>query len=306
MITANQGPLIAFGVAPALDYNSQLGPSAFIVGTALLDARNGYFPGQAANEPVYGWYSSGDIPVLNYTPSTLSTTNIAAAQAPTSGTPLTLVSSSGAGITVGASAFNIVTGATVTGLLAIDGVPGFLNFGQDGTMTMYDPTKAGSRAVTITSAGNDSSAIMTVVGYDIYGQRMTQTLTMANAGAVTTTKCFKFIQSCTPSGTLSGSSVSVGTSDVYGFPLRVDSFYQIGVVWNGSWITSNAGFTAAVTTSPATSSTGDVRGSYAVQSASNGTKVLQITITPNPNALATGSLTGLAGIAIATTGVTQA
>lgn len=305
MITAYSGPIVVFGQAPQFENNTQIGPSAFAVGTALIDVRNGYEPGQPVTSPIYGWYGTSEIPVINQTPSTLATNNIAAAQAATAGTPLTLVSSSGAGITVGASAYNIITQSSVTGVLAIDGAMSFLPFGQDGSLQMYDPTKAISRAVTITSAGNDSSGFMTVAGYDIYGQPMTQRLAMANVGAVTTTKCFKYIASCTPSGTISGSNISVGTSDVYGFPLRADSFYQASIVWNGSWITANSGFTAAVTTSPATSATGDVRGSYAVQSASNGTKVLQIALTPSPNALATGSLTGLAGIAVAVTGVTQ-
>lgn len=305
MITAYTGPLIVFGQAPQFDNNSQIGPSSFAVGTALIDVRNGYENGQAATSPIYGWYASGDIPVINQTPSAISAVNIAAAQAPTANTPLTLVSTTGAGITVGASAYNIITQTSVTGVLAIDGAMGFLPFGQDGSLQMYDPTKAISRCVRITSAGNDSAATFKIVGFDIYGQPMTCTVTGANAGVATSLKAFKYIQSITPAGTLSGSNVSVGTSDVYGFPLRADSFFQAGIVWNGSWITANAGFTAAVTTSPATALTGDVRGTYATQSASDGTKVLQITLTPSPNALATGSLTGLVGLAVAATGVTQ-
>lgn len=305
MITANSGPLVIYGQASFADYNSQIGPSSFVVGAMLPDTRKNYDLGNAVTTPMYGWYSTGDIPVINYAPSAISAVNIAAAQTPTAGTPLTLVAATGAGITVGASSTNIVTGVVTTGLLAIDGVPGFLPFGTDSTIQCYDPTKAVARAVRITSAGNDSTATFTVSGFDVYGQPMTSTVTGANAGVATTLKAFKFVKSVTPAGTLSGSNVSVGTADVYGFPLRADSFYQVGIVWAGSWITANAGFVAAVATSPATATTGDVRGTYATQSASNGTNVLQITVTPNPNVLSGNSTGGLAGIALATTGVTQ-
>jgi len=45
--------------------------------------------------------------------------------------------------------------------------------------------------------------------------------------------------------------------------------------WDGAFVTTGT-FAAAVTTSPATTTTGDVRGTYLVPSASDGTKRLTL------------------------------
>ena len=84
-----------------------------------------------------------------------------------------------------------------------------------------------------------------------------------------------------------------------GFPLRIDTFSDAQIFWNSALITASTGFTAAVTTDPATGTTGDVRGKYGVQSASDGTKKLVLRVTPKPSALAATnglSMTGLLGV----------
>lgn len=287
--TAFSGPLIVYGQPPIVggmmsDYNTNLGPSVFWGGTSFLDIRRGYFPGRPG--PVFAFANTGLYNVLDQAPSTISAVNIAAAQVPVAGTALTLVSSTAAGITVGQSVLNPASGQTVSGLLAIDGVPGTVVYNQGNTtaaqasMTpqMYDPTKAIARNIRITSVGNDSSATATVRGYDVYGYPMSETITLANAGIASGKKAFKFIASITPAGTLSGSNVSVGTGDVYGFPILCNNFFYPKIFWNGALITASTGFVVADTTSPATATTGDVRGTYAVQSASDGTKKLQVSI----------------------------
>jgi len=109
---------------------------------------------------------------------------------------------------------------------------------------------------------------------------MTETITGASGGVASGKKAFKWVTSVTHTGSVA-STVTIGTGDVYGFPLRADSFGYTYIIWNGTSITANTGFTAAVTTNPATSTTGDVRGTYAVQSASDGTKRLEIGQTLN-------------------------
>lgn len=304
-VSHESGPCVTYGQAGG-DYNESLGPSLTWGGGALLDPRVGYQPGQPVSNVTLGW-SDNYFMAIDQVPSAIATNNIAAAQVPTAGTPLTLVSTSGAGITVGQSVVNLSTGALVTGLLVIDGYPTPIAFGQTGAVAIYDPRTAIARTVRITSVGNDSAATATIRGFDLYGQPMSETQTLTNASVTAGKKAFKFITSVTPAGTLSGSNVSVGTGDLYGFPLLCTQFPLLDIFFGTppqGIVTSPTGFTAADTTSPATATTGDVRGTYATQSASDGTKKLHIFITiapynlfPQPGTVTalTGNYTGLFG-----------
>jgi hypothetical protein len=297
-ISAFSGPVISFGQAPFADYNPELGPSLFYAGAGLLDPRPFYTyePGQASGNVVAGFLGITRILTVNQVPSTLSATNIALAQAPTAGTALTLTA--GTGVTGSVTITSASTNSQVTGLLALDGAAGRVSYGSVGTIQLWDPTKALSRNVRITSVGNDSSATFTVKGYDIYGYPMTETITGANAGIASGAKAWKYIASITPAGTLSGSNVSVGTGDVYGFPIYSASFNpgadaDVSLCWAGAAITSATGYTAGVTTT-ATATTGDVRGTYATQSASNNSN--RLLVTQSPSLANISSVTGLFGV----------
>lgn len=158
-----------------------------------------------------------------------------------------------------------------------------------GTMRVIDPTSCLARTLLFTSAGNDSSGTATVVGYDIYNRLVTQTVTLTNASTVATTKAFKYVLSITPAGTLSGSNLSVGFQDTFGFALRVDRFDYLKLVVASALITATTGFTAAVLTSPSTATTGDVRGTYALQTAADNSRRTSIWYTPPPYALQTAT-----------------
>lgn len=307
-VSASKGPLVLYGQRPPLGNSSEnpdAGPSMAFGGWGVYDPRVGY---NVTTLGAIGWYGVGPITVVDQVPSQISTVAMAAAQAPTAGTALTLVSTTGAGITVLAAASQVWASGNIipVGALAIDGAPGLVQIGSalpatgNTRLRWYDPTKAIARNVQIASVGNDSGATFTVAGYDLYGYPMTEAITGANVGTAVGKKAFKFISSITPSGTLSGSNVSAGQGDVYGFPLQVANWFYATVYWNGALITASTGFTAAVTTSPATSTTGDVRGTYAVQSASDGTKRLQMAVE-----LQVG-LIGSQGITQALAGVPQA
>ena len=300
IISMPSNPLGSTGTGSA-NQNPQSAPCLWLHGDMLLDPRtpftyyagsgSGPVGGSMAAPPAYGWYST-ECQVINAVPSTISATNIAATQA--AAATITLVSSSGAGITVGVSITRADTGATVTGLLAIDTAMAGQSFGQDGKFQAWDPTKAISRNVRITSAGDDSGNTFAVVGYDLYGYPMSEVITGANAGVASGAKAFKYITSVTPSTTPAG-NVSVGTGDVIGIPLRTDYFGDLRIIYNNTVITASTGYTAAVTTSPATTTTGDVRGTYALQTASNNSRRLQVFISPPAANCAT--ITGLLGVA---------
>jgi hypothetical protein len=300
--SALKGPLIVYGTRAPIgsggSENPELAPSIFWGGVGMIDPRPGY------NVTRWGaiGIGSGNSAIVNQVPSAISAVNIAALQVPVSGTALTLVSSTGAGITVTGNALVIYgSGNTVpAGSLAIDGTPTLVGFGLPQLssghtkVAFYDPTKAVARAIRVTSVGNDSAGYFTISGTDLYGYPQTQKLTGANAGIATTLKTFKFIYSIVPGGTMSGSNVSVGTADIYGFPLLSSFWGDQQVFWNSALITANTGYVAADTTSPATSLTGDVRGTYATQSASDGTKRLIMYVSPSVSNLGLG-VTGMFG-----------
>lgn len=298
--SAFSGPVVSFGASPAEQVagsNPNRSPSLFDQGVALLDPRVpfGYQPGGADTSATYGWLGATRICVINQVPSAISATNIAASAVPVAGTAFTLVSASGGGITVGTSITNAATGATVTGLLAIDTAMAGVAMGQAASIKMWDPTKAIARNVRITSVGDDRSGTFLVSGYDVYGYPMSERITGSNATVASGAKAFKYIASVVPAGTLSGSAITIGTGDVIGLPIRSDYFGECFVNYpDGTVITATTGYTAAVTTSPATTTTGDVRGTYALQTASDGSRRLVVYVSPSLANIV--SATGLFGV----------
>lgn len=291
--TAIGGSGIPLNAAPSIDF----------LATGIQDHRYPYNSGgSSATAPtIVAWYGGAEPMVANYVPSAIATANIAALANVTNGTAMTLVSSSGAGITVvtpAAPAVFYANRITVTAGCAIDGLPSYQLFGTGGNSTtgFYNRATCVGRCVSVTGSASATGGNFLISGWDIYGFPMTQLLTAA-AGATTanTTKAFKVIKSVVPQFT-DAHNYSVGTADVYGFGILASFWGDVAVVWNNQNITANTGFTAAVTTSPATNLTGDVRGTYAVQSASDGTKRLQIFVVPSLPSITTNATTGLFGV----------
>ena len=167
-------------------------------------------------------------------------------------------------------------------------------FGAPASVYLWNPQALVSRAVSVTGSSSSTGGNITISGYDIYGVPMSEIIA-APAGATTVNgkKAFKYISSVVPAFT-DAHNYSVGTTDIYGFPLRSDFFSDVSINYNAAAVTANTGYVAAVTTSPATTTTGDVRGTYALQSASDGSKRLairQFILPANMN-----SVTGLFGV----------
>lgn len=149
------------------------------------------------------------------------------------------------------------------------------------------------RCVDVVSSGaGDTTQTATFSGYDVYGQPMTQTVTLNGVTRVATKKAFKSIVSIAISAVTAG-NISSGTTDVLGIPLRVTT--RDYVYFNyAQTVGLLAAVTVADTTSPATALTGDVRGTIALASASNGTNrmVAQIALPAlacGPNATRIGA-----------------
>jgi hypothetical protein len=167
-------------------------------------------------------------------------------------------------------------------------------FGAPSTIYLWNPQALVSRAVSVTGSSSATGGNITINGYDIYGVPMSEVIAApASATTVNGKKAFKYISSVVPAFT-DAHNYSVGTTDIYGFPLRSDFFSDVSINYNAASITANTGYVAAVTTSPATTTTGDVRGTYALQSAADASKRLAIRQFVLPANM--GSFAGLFGV----------
>ena len=196
----------------------------------------------------YGVGPLGRMMVRNITPLTLQTASLAALQAPTNGVPLTL--GAGTGLTLGT---------------APDG--------SGATVYVFDVP----RSVSLTSVSDIHLTNFLVTMFDEYGRKQTQLMAGPNDNTVNSLKAAKSILSIVPQGT-SASTVSAGTSDVFGLPfVAKNAAYVISVKWDAT-LAANAGtFVAADVTTPATNLTGDPRGTFAqAGNASNGSRQLLV------------------------------
>lgn len=147
---------------------------------------------------------------------------------------------------------------------------------EGGVGLFYDSRRIFSRGISITGVSGGAGGNFTVVGYDGWGQPQTEVITVAaGVNTVKSVKTYKYLTSITPTFT-DAHNYSVNTADLFGFPLFSKYFEELLVYMAGSLITANTGWTAGDTTSPATTTTKDVRGTYALQTASNGTRRLVI------------------------------
>jgi hypothetical protein len=207
----------------------------------------------------------GRVYVWDFVPQTLQVANIAASQT---------ISAAGAVVlTAGTSAKSVVR--------------------PDGVSVIQLNTP---RALQVNSSTTARS--FTISGYDYFGQAMSEVIAVSAAGtAVPGKKAFYQVSGATITG--SATAVQIGTTDVFGLPVRCyDAGYVVKVGWNNTLAQDtggNSSFVAADMTSPATSSTGDVRGTYRPSTASDGVKRLVMTIAipaigAGPNATRTGAL----------------
>jgi hypothetical protein len=234
---------------------------------------------------------------LDFAPLVAATANLAALQIMTAGVPLTLASVTAGDITVADPLRNAITGASVTAI-RIGAKPAAVALST--YASSWDVTTLGSRAVSITAGGTTLAAItFTVSGYDIYGYPQTEAITGPAAGTVNGKKTWKWISSVTPSAS-SAQTVSIGTADIFGLPVKGASFPYVQLYWNNA-VQVAAQFTVADATSPATTITGDVRGTFTpTASPADGTKRLVAFVTIPVAGIAVSSpaalITGMFGV----------
>lgn len=206
----------------------------------------------------------GRIYVWDVIPQAKVANNLATAQSPT-------------------SAFTLTAGTSVKAVTLSNGASGF---------ALDCP-----RALIITiGTGTIANQTITISGYDYYGQAMSEAILTGTTQSTTVSgkKAFYIVTSITTTGAVGG-TVAVGTTDILGIPVRVfDGGYIAHVGWNNGFAIDGGTFAAAVTAT-ATTSTGDVRGTFTPSSAADGIKrlvmgILLPGIAVGPNATRVGAL----------------
>ncbi len=136
-----------------------------------------------------------------------------------------------------------------------------------GLAKVINPRECLSRNISIQSVTAQSMSGI-VSGWDLWGNPMTELISLSSQTSAAGKKAFKYIGSFTAgTGSAGGTQAfSLGLGDTFGLPIRCDEWEQTEVCWNGSSMTNSNGFSAAVTT-PATSTTGDVRGTLEISTA---------------------------------------
>jgi hypothetical protein len=152
------------------------------------------------------------------------------------------------------------------------------------------------RAVSIVSGtGTLTNRNVTITGYDYYGKPMSEVIATGTVQSTTVNgkKAFYQIASASISGAL-GATIAIGTTDILGSPVRIlDLGYIVHAGYNNT-LADNAGTAVAAVTATATTTTGDVRGTFTPNGAADGIKRLVMTIAlpaiaVGPNATRTGA-----------------
>jgi hypothetical protein len=137
---------------------------------------------------------------------------------------------------------------------------------SSGTVTLDVP-----RNVIIDAAGA-ATAVLTITGTDVYGIPMSEAITLNGTTAVSGKKAFKTITSVAASA--AATDFFVGTGDVFGLPIRANARNYVLTSWGAAFVTTGT-FTGADATT-ATTTTGDVRGTFAPADAADASKRLTL------------------------------
>ena len=145
----------------------------------------------------------------------------------------------------------------------------------------------------LSSSASDTAVVATIYGKDQYGQDMSEAITFNGTTRAVGDKAFKSISRVAISAVMVGNA-SVGFTDKIGLPFRVLSRDYINFNYNAT-VGLLSAVTVADTTSPATTTTNDVRGVITLASAADGVKRLVATIAlpaiaSGPNATRVGAL----------------
>jgi hypothetical protein len=193
---------------------------------------------------------------------------------------------------------NLVASVTPTGVATLT-----LAYGKgtkqvvraDGvTVAQLDTPRAVSVAV---GAGTPTTSNVTITGYDVYGQPMSEVIATGTTQSTTVNGKKAFFQiSSIANSAATAVAITVQTTDILGLPVAVPSVPFLSAVKFGtSTIAQDAGTFVAADATTATTTTGDVRGTYVPSASTDGSKRLVAVvairgIACGPNATRLGAL----------------
>lgn len=169
-----------------------------------------------------------------------------------------------------------------TGLAAAQAVGAAGNLTLAGSLTSggtWTSDVACGRAISITSSdAGDTTQTALVTGTDFLGVAMSESIAFNGAATVNGKKAFYTVTSIAISAALTGNG-SAGTLDILGLPVAItDRTYMLGAQYNNTLARDTGTLVVAVATDPATTTTGDVRGTYALSGAADASKRLTLTM----------------------------
>lgn len=166
------------------------------------------------------------------------------------------------------------------------------------------------RVIGISCSANTAAFNATFYGFDRYNNPVGETRAFAggaNAGTVISQKAYRYLYRLyIDAGT--ANNISVGTfatldgngavnGDTFGLPFATATFDTIPSAFFNQALLTNAAFTAADATSPATATTGDVRGTLTTANAAvNNRLVVYQSLPSNQPPTATQSIAGRYGV----------
>lgn len=144
------------------------------------------------------------------------------------------------------------------------------------------------RAVAAVTTHASSVVAMTVLvtGTDEYGEAMSELITVPATGTSQTVagkKAFKTVTSVAvaSAGNATTNTLNLGTSDVIGLPFRVDAADMCVVFLNG--VSVDAATLVRAVTSAATTTSGDIRGTFNPSASIDSTNRFQVLLNPSRN-----------------------
>lgn len=254
-------------------------PSLCFGGGGILDhrmSRNQGGAGFGSLATACGWAMDGTICALDQAIANApagGTGGIAPAANVTSGTAMTLTTATTLtnGALVTPSALTTFPFGTVipAGTVVIQSQMAYLSLGLRDKTAFYDPTNTCARVIAVTGVAGGTGGHFIISGWDIYGQPMTEDIN-ATAGATTTNgkKAWKWIKSITPQFT-DAHNYSFDVLNIFGLAMAADTAAYVDAWIAGTGFQTNPTVTAADATSPATTTTGDVRGTISLTPGGN-------------------------------------